>query len=290
MSTEIVNFYAIDGAILNGYINKCKIDTNKVLIEVHGMTSNCFKKRERVIAERIEKLDIDTICFNTRGSDIIKYIKYRDGKKALAGTAYEEIEESYYDILGTIKYALELGYTEIYLQGHSLGATKIVYTYSKMQKENNEFLKYIKKIILLSLVDIPDMFNTYSETDAIKYAEDKERRNEILDLMPEGSFIHPISVKTFLKYIKYNEQINFAQYSKEDYNFETLNKINIPLFMRWGDNHEFIKKDVKEHIEFMKLKIKNNKKDIGYIEGANHTYSEKESLLAEEISSFLNVR
>lgn len=290
MSTEIINFYAIDGAILNGYINKCKIDTNKILIEVHGMTSNCFKKREKVIAERIEKLGIDTICFNTRGSDIIKYIKYHDGKKLLAGTAYEEVEESYYDILGTIKYALELGYTEIYLQGHSLGATKIVYTYSKMQKENNEFLKYIKKIILLSLVDIPDMLNTYSKIDAIKYAEAKERKNEILDLMPEGSFIHPISVKTFLKYIKYNEQINFAQYSKEDYNFETLNKINIPLFMRWGDNHEFIKKNVKEHVEFMNLKIKNNKKDIGYIEGANHTYSEKENILAEEISNFLNAK
>lgn len=113
----------VDGVILNGYINKEKIKTEQVLIQIHGMTSNCFKKREKVISRNVEKLGIDSICFNTRGSDIVKYIKYKDGKKTLGGTAYEDIEESYYDILGAIGYALQLGYKNIYLQGHSLGAT-----------------------------------------------------------------------------------------------------------------------------------------------------------------------
>ena len=45
------------------------------------MTSNCFKKREKIIAENVENIGIDTICFNNRGSDIAKYIKYKDGKK-----------------------------------------------------------------------------------------------------------------------------------------------------------------------------------------------------------------
>ena len=287
MASEIIEFYAIDGVTLNGYINKGKINTNKILIEVHGMTSNCFKKRERIIANEVEKIGIDTICFNTRGSDIVKYIKYANGRKVLAGTAYEEIEEAYYDILGAIEYALKLGYTSIYLQGHSLGATKVVYTYSKMQKENSELLKYIQGIILLSLVDIPDMINTYSKIETIKYAEDKERKKEMLDLMPEDSFIHPISVKTFLKYAKYNKEINFAPYSKEDDEFEILNRIDIPLFMRWGDIKELIKRDTKEQVEFMRKKIKNSKKDIGYIESANHSYSEKENKLAEEICEFL---
>ena len=33
--------------------------------------------------------------------------------------------------------------------------------------------------------------------------------------------------------------------------------------------------------------FKNNKKDINYIEGANHTYSDKEKILANEIHNFL---
>lgn len=284
MSSEIVTFYATDGVTLNGYINKGTHNTNKILIEIHGMTSNCFKKREKIIANNVETLGIDTICFNTRGSDIVKYIKYSNGLRALAGTAYEDVEESYYDVLGAIKYALSLGYTSIYLQGHSLGSTKIIYTYSKMQNENSELLNYIKGIILLSLVDIPDALK---DSKFIKYAEDKEIKNEILDLMPTDSFIHPISVKTFLKYAKYNKEIDFARYSKENDTFEVLNKINIPLFMRWGNIQELIRKDAKEQVEFMRQKIKNAKKDIDYIDGANHSYNEKETILSEEICEFL---
>lgn len=44
MSTEIIEFYAEDGVILNGYINKGKIKTEQVLIQIHGMTSNLVKK------------------------------------------------------------------------------------------------------------------------------------------------------------------------------------------------------------------------------------------------------
>ncbi len=286
MSKEIIEFYATDGAILNGYLNKGE-NNNKVLIEIHGMTSNCLKNREHIIAGEVEKLGIDTICFNTRGSDIVRYLKFKDGNKVLAGTAYENVEDSYYDILGTIKYAVELGYTSIYLQGHSLGSTKVVYTFSRMQKENNVFLKYIKGILLLSLVDIADMLKSYADIKMIEYANEKEKKNEIFDLMPVGSFIHPISVKTFLQYAKYNESIDFARYSNEDDEFEVLNKIEIPLFMRWGNINELIKREASNQVEYMRRKIKNNRKDIDFIDEANHSYDGKEQVLAEQICDFL---
>ena len=93
MTAELIEFYAKDGVALNGYIIKNKKKTKKLLIEIHGMTSNCFKKRERVIAETAVKMtNVDTICINTRGSEITKYIKNMQGEKKLAGTAYEDIE------------------------------------------------------------------------------------------------------------------------------------------------------------------------------------------------------
>lgn len=285
---QIIEFLATDGAILNGFLNKSKEKTNKVLIEIHGMTSNCFQLREKIIADEIQKNKIDTICFNTRGSEIIKYQKYQDGRKILAGTAYENIDDSYYDIVGAIKYAINLGYTSIYLQGHSLGATKVVYVYNKIQKENKSLLKNIKALILLSLVDIPDMFKSYAGGEILKYAEKKEKEDRNLELMPAEGFIHLISVKTFLKYIKYNENINFAQYSNKNDDFKILNNINVPLFMRWGENNELIKMKSKDQVEFMNMKIKNNNKDINLIKGANHSYSGKEKELAMQISAFLN--
>lgn len=287
MNPELIEFYAKDGVILNGYIMKSKKKTKTVLIEIHGMTSNCFKKRERIISEVVNESNIDAICINTRGSEISRYIKNLKGNKILAGTAFEDIEESYYDVLGVIEYALKLGYTSIYLQGHSLGATKIVYSYIKMIEKNIKEINSIKGILLLSLVDITDVFRKCSCEKFLTYAEEKEKDGKILTLMPEEAFIHPISVKTYLKYTKYNQNIDFAQYGKKNYKFEKINRIKIPIFMRWGNDKELISIKTEQLVELMNREIENEKKDINFVEGANHTYTGKEDILANEIVNFI---
>ena len=268
MITKIVDFKATDGIILNGILQKCEKNTDKILIEVHGMTSNCFKEREKIIADKVKKLGIDTLCFNNRGSEIIKYCKKENGEKILQGTAYEDVEESYNDILGAIEFVVESGYNTIYLQGHSLGSTKIVYTYNKMLKENNEYIKNIKAVILLSLVDIPDMLNTFTPKEFIELANIKEKENKLDELMPMESSIHPFSVKTYLRYIKYYKNIDFAKYADENYDYDELNNIQVPLFMRWGNNKELIKQNAEDLTNKLKSKLHNNKIDIDYIDGA----------------------
>ena len=287
MNKDFIEFKATDNAILNGYLIKGNTNSKNILIEVHGMTSNCFKKRERIIGETVNKIGIDALSINTRGSEIAKYIKYTNGDKKIAGTAYEDINESYYDILGAIKYAIGLGYSNIYLQGHSLGATKIVYSYLKMKKMKNAEIKNIKGIILLSLVDLPDIFNMYSNKKYVDYAIEKEKNGELFDLMPNDAFFHPISVKTYLQYTKYNLDFDFARYNEREYKFSELNMINVPLFMRWGNNNELIRKDCKEQVEMMRKMIKNKQKDIDYIDGADHTYSDCELVLAKQVAAFL---
>ena len=287
MITKIIKFNATDGIILDGYLNKCQENTNSILIQIHGMTSNCFKNREKIISSKVEELNIDTLSFNNRGSEIIKYCQKENGEKILQGTAYEDVEECFYDIVGAIKFAVDLGYKNIYLQGHSLGSTKVVYTYNKMLKENNYYLKYIKAIMLLSLVDIPDIINTFTPKKFVDLANVKEKENKLDELMPMETSIHPFSVKTFLRYIKYYENINFAQYNNENYNYEELNNINVPLYMRWGTEQELIKQNVNYLVNTLKNKLNNKYFDIGYIDGANHSYYGKEDALASEICGFL---
>lgn len=287
MTTEIIKFNAIDSVILDGILKKCENITDKILIQVHGMTSNCLKNREKTIANNVASLSIDSLCFNNRGSEIIKYCKKENGEKILQGTAYENVEDSYYDVVGAIQYVVSLGYREIYLQGHSLGSTKIVYTYNKMLEENSQYLQYIKAIILLSLVDIPDMLNSFTPKKFIELANIKEQENKLEELMPIESSIHPLSVKTYLKYIKYYENINFAQYHNDNYNYKELNNIKVPLFMRWGNNKELIKQDAITLIGILKNKLDSQKLDINYINGANHSYDGYEDVLAGDIYEFL---
>ena len=287
MIIKIIKFNATDGIILDGYLNKCQKNTNSILIQIHGMTSNCFKNRDNIISNKVAELNIDTLCFNNRGSEIIKYCQKENGEKILQGTAYEDVEECFYDIVGAIKFVVNLGYQNVYLQGHSLGSTKIVYAYNKMLKENNKYLKYIRAIILLSLVDIPDIINTFTPKKFIELANVKEKENKLDELMPMETSIHPFSVKTFLRYIKYYENINFAQYNNENYNYEELNNINVPLYMRWGTEQELIKQNVNYLVNTLKNKLNNKYFDIGYIDGANHSYYGKEDALASEICGFL---
>ena len=289
---EVIYFLATDGIKLDGLLYTAESKTEDIILSVHGMGSNCMKKRETTIAKLANKNGIDYFCFNNRGSELVKYTRrYTEGKKEknLGGTSYEDVLEGYEDITGAIIKLKELGYKNIYLQGHSLGCTKIVYTYNELKEENDDMLNNIKGIILNSLIDIPtalkvylgDNFNKYLE-----YAEEKEKNNQLKEFMPRESFIHPISVKTFLKYARDNKEIDFANYGVDN-ELTKLNNIDVPLFMRWGNDKEMITQSADELVDIVNNIISNPNKDIDYIDGANHGYNDKEDELAEQIINFI---
>lgn len=292
MNIETTFFKATDGVNLKGIIYKSQGKTQKILISTHGMATNCIKERDEKIAEKVNEINIDFLAFNNRGHDLTNYIKKENKeKKELAGTSYEEISECYEDILGAINYATQNNYTEIYLMGHSLGCTKTIYTYNKLLEENQEeILNKIKGIILLSLVDIPLAIQIYLRDNfpaMITYAKNMKKEKMENMLMPKESFIHPISVKTFLRYAIDNKDIDFARFSDKNYNYEKLNNIKVPLFMRWGNDRELIIQKADELCDMLKEKIHNKFLDIGFIDGANHSYTGKEEILANEIKKFI---
>ena len=291
---ELINFMATDGVNLEGILYKASSNiSEKIILSVHGMTSNCFKKRDIEIAKKANEKGIDYFAFNNRGSEIVKYIeKEAEGQpaKELAGTAYEDVLEGYEDIVGAIIKLKELGYKNIYLQGHSLGCTKIVYTYNELiNNDETEILENIKGVILLSLVDIPMALKVYLRDNFkqyLDYAEKLEHENKIYEMMHRESFIHPISVKSFLRYARDNKDIDFANYGKDN-ELEKLNNIQVPLFMRWGNDNEMIIQQADELSTMVNNIITNENKNIDYIDGANHSYTGKEKELAEQIVEFV---
>ena len=292
MNIEKVYFNATDGLELVGLLHKGENKTKKIIISIHGMTSNCLKKREDVIAKKVTDNGIDYFGFNNRGHDVHAYSGRMEGdeyKKLNIGTAYEDVLDSIYDIKGAILEMISRGYDEIYLQGHSLGCTKIVYSYNKLKKDNDDILKYIKGIILLSLVDIPKAQKVFlgdNYNNIMNIALENEKNN-MNNLMPKESFIHPISTKTYLRYFRDYEDIDFAKYYDKNYDYKELNNINIPLFMRWGNVNEMIEQDAGDLAKMLNEKIRNNKKNINYIDGADHGYTDKYDVLSDEILEFI---
>lgn len=293
MNIEKVYFNATDGLELVGLLHKGENKTKKIIISIHGMTSSCLKKREDVIAKKVTDNKIDYFGFNNRGHDVHAYsgkMQEDEYKKVNIGTAYEDVLDSIYDVKGAILEMISRGYSEIYLQGHSLGCTKIVYSYNKLKNEKDELLKYIKGVILLSLVDIPKAQKVYlgdNYNRIMNIAIENEKCNNVNKIMPEESFIHPISTKTYLRYFRDYEDIDFAKYYDKNYDFKELNNIDVPLFMRWGNINEMIEQDAGELTKLLNQKIKNINKDINYIDGADHGYTDKYDVLANEILKFV---
>ena len=57
--------------------------------------------------------------------------------------------------------------------------------------------------------------------------------------------------------------------------------------MRWGNINELIFQGADELAKKLNEKIKNENKDISYIQGANHNYTGKEDELGEQIVEFI---
>lgn len=291
MNIDKEYFLAEDGANLFGLLHKGIQSNSEVVIATHGMGSNCIKTREDQIAKKLTENGIDYFTYNNRGSGIINEVRFEDGKR-LQGTAYEDVEDCYYDVVGAIRLMIKKGYTKIHLQGHSLGSTKTVYTYNKLiQNGEKEILEKIKSVILLSLVDISAVMNYLvksSNLDIVSIALNYEAQGDIDHIIPTNiSFMPLVSAKTFLKYYRDNKCIDFAKYTTPDYQYEEINNIQVPIFMRWGNVNELIQMPANELSELLNKKIHNKNRDINFIDGATHNYVGKVQELADQILKFL---
>ena len=57
--------------------------------------------------------------------------------------------------------------------------------------------------------------------------------------------------------------------------------------MRWGNEKEMILQKADELVAIVNNIIGNEKKNIDYIEGANHSYDGKEEIVAKQIIEFI---
>ena len=292
MKIEKVYFNSIDNLNLIGLLHTPKKKTETVIISVHGITSNCLKRRDDVLAQKCTELGIAYFCFNNRGHEIIcNYGRIEDNDMHFYGSGAENIYDSYFDIKGAMLEKKKRGYKNIILQGHSMGCTKVVYTYNEFLNNNETtMLDAITGIVLLSMVDIPTALKQVLGKDykkIISYFELLKKRGKGDKLVVLDASTPPVRPNTILQYAEDNKKIDFAKFGDNRTTFRELNNIKVPLFMRWGNINELIFQGADELTQKLNEKIKNENKDISYIAGANHNYTGKEEELGDQIVEFI---
>ena len=292
MQIEKVYFNSVDNLNLIGLLHTPKKKTDTVVISIHGITSNCLKRRDDILAQKCTELGIAYFGFNNRGHEIISsYGRIEDNTMKLYGSGGESIYDSYYDIKGAMLEMQKRGYSKIILQGHSMGCTKIVYTYNEFLNNNETtMLDAITGVILLSMVDIPTALKQVLGKDykkIISYFELLKKRGKGDRLVVLDESTPPVRPNSILEYAENNKKIDFAKFGDNRTTFKELNNIKVPLFMRWGNVNELIFQGADELVQKLNEKIKNENKDISYIAGANHNYTGKEEELGEQIVNFI---
>ena len=277
-----------DGITFHGLFSESNTK-DKIIINVFGMAGNIYlNSYYPFMHEEYPKNGISFLAGENRGNNTITLFE-KDGNYINVGNAFEKFEDCVLDIEAWVKFAKELGYKDIWLQGHSLGTSKIAY-YLNHTNSN------IRGIILLSPSDmiglvhdeegIKDHNKLYPE--ALKLKEEG-KANQLLSNTLWGTEL--LSANTYLNFFSDKSNTAIFNYLNQELGWTVVNNINIPVLAISGTNDDGIKPviDVKEGMKVLEKELVNSpkKKTIVY-EGAKHSFDGFGDQIVNDVISFIN--
>lgn len=285
MKTKFVRITTKDKLILSGNFYSPDKVTKKAILHIHGMCGNFYENSFlSYMADEFTKNGYSFLSTNNRGAGIFFDFPIKGKKEAhkRIGNAYEKFEECIYDIKAGLDFLEKENYTEIILQGHSLGAVKVAYYMAKTKD---------KRVSKLVLVSPSDMIGLTEDKDHAKrmvlskklIKEGKE--NELLPDLLWGWAWN--SAATYVNLSERNTAVDvFNTYDKEAPS--CIKDITIPIFAILGGTDDAAILPVKEALEVIKSKAKKAPRfDTLVVGKAPHSYFGYEQQLAKGIVSWL---
>ncbi|HEY2826614.1 MAG TPA: alpha/beta fold hydrolase, partial [Pirellulales bacterium] len=131
---ELVQVRTTDGVRLDGALavarhadSPASVSTD-VVLAVHGTGSNFYSSTlfegltPKLLADGIAVLRV-----NTRGHDVVSMASTQHGPLRL-GAALEHVDDCRHDLIAWLEFLASRNYKSVALVGHSLGATKAIFT------------------------------------------------------------------------------------------------------------------------------------------------------------------
>lgn len=275
-----------DGLIYAGQLFESENKEN-IIISIHGMAGDIYTNSYYpYMQEEYPKNGYSFLACEHRGTHSVTLFTKEDGTYTNIGNAFEIFEDSQYDIKAWIEKAKELGYKNIWLQGHSLAPSKLAYYIHNHPHED------IEGLIFLSPVDMQgDMLYE----DNIELFD--ELRRESLELQKEGKenqllsktvFDCYLSAKTFLNSWGEGSNIGiFNYYTNKDW--DVVNRIDLPVIALTGTKDESLTiLDRQVAMDMLEKELINSPrvKTIVY-DGGNHDFKGVGDEVVKDILEFI---
>lgn len=290
MKGEIVRTYTEDGLNTQGILcEPVEEREDMVVIHVHGSYGNFYENFFLDdMAEEFAAHGVSFLSGNTRGRDYYADFKIKkpDGYDSRRiGGIREVFSECKLDINAWVKLALSRGFRKIVLQGHSLGAMKVIYYLAETKKP---------EIVALVLISPPDNFGIQYKHFGERFEKDLRLAKDMMarksdELMPAESYFDPITAEAFVALFGGPKTTGmFSYFDKSLLKDSPLREIRCPILATFGTIDEAVANDVEYCAKTLKeTAVLATSCTTKIIEKANHSYHGKERELARIVASWV---
>lgn len=251
------------------------------VICIHGMCGSIIDNYFATVwGDTLVKNDIGFIYEHNRGHSIENDIVMKNGTFKRCGCMYEIFEESIFDIDLAIKKAYSLGYKKIILLGHSYGCNKVIYYYYKKHPQINGII----------LASAPDMIGSHYQNmpnyqellNEAKVNINNDEPSKLLNSLIEGYMY--MSSNTYYNWFNEKSNLNNLPVIENPKTWSQFSSIDVPILTFSGSLEEeyYLKLDLLKEKALACPSF-----TFQVIEGAIHTYNNKEQETGELILSWI---
>jgi len=277
MRTTIVDVETKDKLPLYGLLSES--NKNTIVINIHGTGSNFYENDfAGPLAEALGDNGISFLSTNNRGASVLQAYPP-------CGSAMEHFEDCLLDIDAWVEFVISKGYSKIILQGHSLGAEKLVYFMSHG--------KYKDKISAVILLGFSDSFGHQEQYDsesklmieAKKLIKENKGHQFLTSDWLSHSGVMPKNADSFVNFFSEDSELSKSLPLRKGDKLELFSKISVPILAVIGDQKEYTIIPIKDAINL--LNKENSLTESHQIENCDHSFEGKEAELTKIILNFL---
>ncbi len=287
---NFINTATSDNIIFNGLLSEPTTKSSTIIIHIHGMAGDIYTNS--YYSSMHAKYPLSNIAFlagEHRGTHSITQMLMKDGSVKNYGNTYEVFEDCIFDIQSWVNKAKELGYSDIWLQGHSLGPSKIVYYMSQNPDP------FVKGLILLSPSDMIGLVN-----DPVGKKDHAICINEAHLLLKDGKGSqilshdlwgeYRLSADTYVNF--FGEKTNTAifNFDNENLGWEKVKSIKVPVIAFTGtqdDGMVPVMDPYKAMKVFEEKLIGSPRKKTIVYENAKHSFDSFGDNIIKEVVEFI---
>lgn len=288
-TVSLHKMYSEDGYELDGILFEPIKQSKKIIIHVHGKEGHFIQNHFVTTMGNIYPAHgYSFLTFNNRGHDYIADLIKKTSTGFIweqGGSTFDILENSIKDIRAVVDYCLNLGYSEIILQGHSLGPHKICYYIANTPHTP------VSRLILITTADVLYQFDS-SVPDWEKYSLVAKR---MIDegkghvLMPIFLWSNcPISAATFWNYTNPHSNCFVFNGTHPDREYVNFNKVTLPMLVVNPENDVATGIPQDKHVELIKKNSISKKLTTHIVKNSTHGFASKEDELVKVITDWLN--